>query len=115
LSPALQITMMISTIKTPRKKPKAIALRNGLINALFRPHLGDALTQAEICCSLLFAGHGLCPAVLLAMPERTLDLGVAAVVGGQHAAQLIRRRWTVLKFELGVLRSVRSALASQNP
>jgi hypothetical protein len=68
---------MVSTIKRTRKKPKAIALRNWLINAPFRPHLGDALVQAEICCFFLFAGHTLCSAGLLAMPERTPDLGIA--------------------------------------
>ena len=38
---------MVSTIKRTRKKPKAIALTNWLINALFRPQLADALAQAE--------------------------------------------------------------------
>ena len=52
---------MVSTIKRTRKKPKAIALRNWLINAPFRPHLGDALVRAEISCSLIFEGYGLCP------------------------------------------------------
>jgi len=67
---------MVSTIKRTRKKPKATALRNWLINAV-PPAVGRRIGAAEICCFLLFAGHTLCPALLLAMPERTPDLGVA--------------------------------------
>jgi hypothetical protein len=81
---------MVSTIKRTRKKPKAIALRNWLINVPFRPAVGRRIGAAEICCFLLFAGHTLCPALLLAMPERTPDLGIAVAtneIGPQIKAE----------------------------
>jgi len=52
LSPALHTRMMMSTVERPRKRPRAIALRNWLIDALFRPHWGEVFAGRD----LLFPG-----------------------------------------------------------